>query len=50
MCYHVSISHLVGVLNSFQQLYFTINHEKIFCFYKKNAVFMRRMVFGEHLI
>ena len=50
MCYHVGISPLGGLVDSFSQLYFTINLEEIFYFATKNAVFMRRLAFRKHII
>ena len=50
MCYHVGISPLGGLVDSFSQLYFTINLEEIFYFNnKKNAVFMRILAFRKRL-
>ena len=43
MCYHIGISPLGGLVDSFSQLYFTINLEEIFYFndkkYRIYAVF-----------
>ena len=32
ICYHIDIFPLGGLVDSFSQLYFTINLEEIFCF------------------
>ena len=37
MCYHVGISPLGGLVDSFSQLYFTINLEEIFYFNNKKC-------------
>ena len=37
MCYHVGISPLGGLVDSFLQLYFTINLEEIFYFNNKKC-------------
>ncbi|MCI5918736.1 MAG: hypothetical protein MRZ75_05315, partial [Roseburia sp.] len=37
MCYHVGISPLGGLADSFSQLYFTINLEEIFYFNNKKS-------------
>ena len=37
MCYHVAISPLGGLVDSFSQLYFTINLEEIFYFNNKKC-------------
>ncbi|WP_159435937.1 hypothetical protein [Roseburia sp. 831b] len=37
MCYHVGISPLGGLVDSFSQLYFTINLEEIFYFNNKKS-------------
>ncbi|WP_075681760.1 hypothetical protein [Roseburia sp. 831b] len=37
MCYHVGISPLGGLVDSFSQLYFSINLEEIFYFNNKKS-------------
>lgn len=37
MRYHIGISHLGGLVDSFLQLYFTINFEEIFYYYNKKG-------------
>ena len=40
MCYHVGISPLGGLVDSFSQLYFTINLEEIFYFNNKKMPYL----------
>jgi len=40
MCYHVGISPLGGLVDSFPQLYFTINLEEIFYFNNKKMPYL----------
>ena len=44
MCYHVAISPLGGLVDTFSQLYFTINLEEIFYFNNKKMPYLCNVI------